>query len=38
MDQAREAWRKALEVEPTEVIRKKLESHSPAQEGSETAP
>lgn len=38
MDQAREAWRKALEVEPSEAIRKKLESHSPPQEGSETAP
>jgi len=38
MDQAREAWRKALEVEPSEAIRKKLESHSPPQEGSEMAP
>jgi Flp pilus assembly protein TadD len=28
-DQAREAWRKSLELEPNDAIRKKLESAAP---------
>ncbi len=28
-EQAREAWKKSLEIEPSEAIRKKLESHAP---------